>query len=200
MLMVVVLSPLAAVCQGLPEQARQTESASAAGQPQPNTSQPDSSPPAQQALTPPDGQWRKIQRLPVGVEILVRPASGSLAGCRFAAATDETLYCNEPGNATDPGLQFCRADVLSVQATILHKNHHPVWIASMIAGGVITGILATSGASAGRAAGIGVVGAAITGVIGGPLALSSPDERWVTVIYRPRVSRLPARAAQAHGH
>jgi hypothetical protein len=199
MLFVVVLSPLAAVCQGQPvaspapaAQSAQTAGASAqAGYSQPASVQ------TPQALTPPDKEWRKIQKLPQGTYIVVGNTYGPALTCRMAAATDDALFCDAPESPNGTGWQFERAAVISVQATILKKNHHPVWIASMIAGGTLVGLAATHSMSAGRAAGAGAIGAVITGGIGAPMVLAQPDGDWVTVVYRPRVSRQ-ATAQQRH--
>jgi hypothetical protein len=183
MLFVVVLSPLAAVCQGAtPASTGQAQAAQAA-------------PPS---ITPPDGQWRKIERLPVGVAIVVLGTHDVPVHCRFAAATDDALYCDALENPGGTGWQFDRASVVSVEATILKKNWHPGLVAAMIAGGTLVGLAATGGMSAGRAAGAGAIGAVITGAAGAPIALSQPDEHWVTVVYRPRVSRISAPAAPLH--
>lgn len=141
------------------------------------------------SITPPDGQWQKIERLPVGVLIVVSSTYGPPIPCRFAAATNDALFCDAPESPGGTGWQFERSSVVSVEATILKKNWHPGLVGAMIAGGTLVGLAATHGASAGRAAGIGAIGAVITGAVGAPMALSQPDERWVTVVYRPRFAR-----------
>jgi hypothetical protein len=88
--------------------------------------------------------------------------------------------------------------VVSVSATIPRKNHHPGWIAATLAGGLVVGLLAARTTSAGGAATAGMIGAGVVGIAGAPLALSQPDEEWVTVVYRPRVSRQSAPAAKTH--
>jgi hypothetical protein len=192
MLFVVVLSPLAAVCQ-----LQQT--------PAPQSTQPPGAPsqsasaPAQPApLSPPDKDWRKIQKLPYGVVIDVSSSYGPDLRCRFAAATDDALFCNDPGSAAGTGWRFDRARVISVAATVLRKNHHPGWIAATLAGGLVVGLLASRGTSAGGAATAGLIGAGVVGVAGAPLALSQPDEDWVTVVYRPRVSQQSAPAGKTN--
>jgi hypothetical protein len=200
MLFVVVLSPLAAVCQGTPvaspaptAQSAQTAGASAqAGYSQPASAQ------SPQALTPPDKEWRKIQKLPQGTFIVVGNTYGPQLTCRMAAATDDALYCDAPESPGGTGWQFERAAVVSVEATVLKKNHHPGLMAAMIAGGIVVGIAASGNMSAGKAAGAGAIGAVATGAAGVPLALSQPDGDWVRVVYRPRVSRQNVAVAHAH--
>jgi hypothetical protein len=132
------------------------------------------------------------------VAIVVGNTYGPELSCRFAAATDDSLYCDAPESPRGSGWVFERAAVISVQATIQQRNHHPAWIASMIAGGIIVGIMASKGTSAGRAMGIGGIGALITGAVGAPLAMATPDSDWVTVVYRPRVTRERMPVAHAH--
>jgi hypothetical protein len=199
MLFGVVLSPLAAVCQRRPvaSPAPAAQSAQAAGaSAQTGYSQPASAQ-TPQALNPPDKEWRKIQKLPPGTFLVVGNTYGPALTCRMAAATDNALFCDAPESPNGTGWQFDRAAVVSVQATVPRKNYHPVWIASMIAGGTLAGLAATHSMSASRAAGTGAIAAVITGGIGAPMVLAQPDEDWVTVVYRPRVSRQ-ATAQQRH--
>jgi hypothetical protein len=195
MLFIVVLSPLAAVCQT--QQTPAPRSAQPPGAPSQSASAP-AQPAPPDKLSPPDKDWRKIQKLPNGVVIDVSSTYGPDLGCRFAAATDDALFCNDPGSAAGTGWQFDRARVISVAATILRKNHHPGWIAATLAGGLVVGLLASRTTTAGGAATAGMIGAGVVGVAGAPLALSQPDENWVTVVYRPRVSQQPGPAAKAH--
>jgi hypothetical protein len=182
MLLVVVLSPLAAVCQG----ARSPHLPLGAGT-APTQSQ-------SHPLTPPDGQWRKIQKLPPGAVILVTNIYGAPLRCRFAAATDDALFCDAPESPGGSGWQFDRPAVISVEATILRKNHHPGLIAAAITGGLLVGFAATRGTDAAHAAGAGAIGAVAVAGAGAPVAFSQPDEDWVTVVYRPRVARQMAPA------
>jgi hypothetical protein len=205
MLFVVVLSPLAAVCQMQQTPAPQSTQPPGAPAAQSRSASPEAAPAqsgssqAQPApLSPPDKEWRKIQKLPVGVAIVVVSSRDVPMHCRFAAATDDALYCDAPESPGGSGWQFDRATVVSVEATILKKNWHPGLVGAMIAGGTLVGLVATHGASAGRAAGIGAIGAVITGAAGAPIAMSQPDEKWETVVYRPRVSCQPAPAAKTH--
>ncbi|UWZ83899.1 hypothetical protein [Occallatibacter riparius] len=183
MLFLVVLSPLAAVCQATAPPATQTASTQN----------------APQALTPPDKEWRKIQKLPRGTYLVVGNTYGPALACRMAAATDDALFCDAAESPGGQGWQFDRATVISVEATVLRKNHHPVWIGATIASGLLIGISAARNhADAGTAAAAGVTAAAVAGVVGAPIALSEPDGEWVTVVYRPRVARQNAAVPNAH--
>jgi hypothetical protein len=174
MLFVVVLSPLAAVCQSASTPTASTQAAS--------TQAP--------ALTPPDKEWRKIQKLPQGTFLVVGNTYGPPLACRMAAATDDALFCDAPESPGGAGWQFDRQTVISVEATVLKKNHHPVWIGATIASGLLFGISAAAHhEDAGAAVGAGVTAAAITGAVGAPLAMAESDRDWVTVVYRPRTAR-----------
>ena len=192
MLFVVVLSPLAAVCQGQPvaspaptaQPAQAARASAQAGYSQPASVQ------TPQALTPPDKEWRKIQKLPQGTYIVVGNTYGPALTCRMAAATDDALFCDAPESPGGAGWQFDRQTVISVEATVLKKNHHPVWIGATIASGLLFGISAAAHhEDAGAAVGAGVTAAAITGAVGAPLAMAESDRDWVTVVYRPRTAR-----------
>jgi hypothetical protein len=183
MLFVVVLSPLAAVCQKLPDERGAQNPGTAATQ---DDTRGSSAP----VLSPPDKEWRKIQKLPVGIEIVVGSTYGAPLSCRLAAATDDALYCDAPESPAGSGWQFDRAAVISVQATIARRNHHPGLLAAMIGGGMIVGMVATRSTNAGNAVKAGAIGALITGAAGAPLAMSTRDSEWETVVYRPRVVRV----------
>ena len=181
MLFVVVLSPLATVCQAPAPQ-----------------SAPASAQDSRSALTPPDKEWRKIQKLPQGTYMVVGNTYGPALACRMAAATDDALFCDAPESPGEAGWQFDRATVVSVEATVRRKNHHPVWIGATIASGLFFGIAAARNhADAGAALGAGVTAAAVTGAIGAPIAMAQPNEDWVTVVYRPKVSRV---VTPSHAH
>jgi hypothetical protein len=101
--------------------------------------------------------------------------------------TESYLFCNPPANPEGVGFRFDRIDVLSVdfdrtgaslpQARRPERNYHPAWISSMIAGGLIVGIIASQNTNAGKAAQDGLIGAAAVGLIGAPLAfLPHPDD------------------------
>jgi len=78
------------------------------------------------------------------------------------------------------GFRFDHADVLGVdldlsratsfQTSRPERNYHPAWISSMIAGGIIVGLVASQHTDAGKAAQDGIIGAAVVGLIGAPLA------------------------------
>ncbi len=100
--------------------------------------------------------------------------------CLFAGVTEAYLFCNSPGNPAGVGFRFDHADVLSVDLDLPHpmpiqasrpeRNYHPAWISSMIAGGIIVGLIASKNTDAGTAAEDGIIGAGIVGLIGAPLA------------------------------
>jgi hypothetical protein len=212
MLIVIVLSPLAAACQVLPDSPGPVASfaagASAADLPQaPAPSGSSSSttglqetaasqstlqapPPAKSG--PPNGDWRKIQRLAHGEQIVVTSTYGPSQACRFAGATDDALFCDAPGAPDGSGYRFERGTVISVQATRPAYNYHPAWIAAVIGGGLTVGIIAAQSNDAGDAAKIGAVGALVVGAIGAPLALLQPHSGGVAV-YRPHALRFGGR-------
>ncbi len=195
MLFVVVLSPLAAVCQGSPvaspaPAAQSARPANAPGAQGDSYSQPPSTQNAPPVLTPPDKEWRKIQKLPQGTFVVVGNTYGPALACRMAAATDDALFCDAPESSGGQGWQFDRATVISVEATVLRKNHHPGLIAAAVVGGVLVGLAASHGMDAAHAAGAGAIGAVVTAGAGAPIALSQPDGSWETVVYRPRVTRV----------
>jgi len=207
MLFVVVLSPLAAVCQNLPvepgAQSPATEVPAASARPQTDATRDaarraGAPVPSAPVLSPPDKEWRKIQKLPVGIAMVVGSTYGAPLSCRLAAATDDALYCDAPESPAGAGWVFDRAAVISVQATIARRNHHPGLLAAMIGGGLIVGVVATRSTSAGNAAKAAAIGALITGAAGVPMAMSTPDSDWVTVVYRPRVTRVAAAGTTAH--
>jgi hypothetical protein len=212
MLFVVVLSPLAAVCQGLPDSpapqrsASQTSSSSsldgvpqsaplsnqqAAAAPAAKTAAPDAAAPD---AAPPDAPWRRIQQLSRGDWIRVNSTLGPPLGCRFAGATDDALFC-DPANAPEgTGYRFDRATVITVEVQRPERNWHPAWMASMIAGGLVVGLVASQTNDAGESARLGAIGALVVGAIGAPLAfLPSGDRSMVAVVYRPHAFRFHGR-------
>ena len=203
MLFVVALSPLAAVCQKFPDE----RAAQSSGTTVPGASAGPGTAAARDAargtsppvLSPPDKEWRKIQKLPVGIAIVVGSTYGAPLSCRLAAATDDALYCDAPESPAGSGWVFDRAAVISVQATIARRNHHPGLLAAMIGGGLIVGVVATRSTNAGNAAKAGAIGALITGAAGAPLAISTPGSEWETVVYRPTVTRVAAGQVLAPG-
>ncbi|HWG20160.1 MAG TPA: hypothetical protein VG225_06485 [Terracidiphilus sp.] len=190
MLFVIVLSPLAAVCQsqqggGLPDEPAPQATTS------PTTQQPAANGPARPA--PPDGDWRKIQRLTHGEPIVVNSTLGPALQCRFAGATDAALFCDAPGSPDGSGYRFERATVISVESERPERNTHPAWLASMIAGGMVVGFVASGNTDAGTAAKAGAIGALVVGAIGAPLAFMPSDPGGWTVVYPMHRFRFHAR-------
>ncbi len=135
---------------------------------------------------PPDPAWTHLQTLAVGSPIVVSSTNGPPVHCQFTNVTDAYLFCAPPGNPAGVGFRFDRASVLSVEPEVwvpaqvhqrsAQRSSHPVWIASIIAGGIIVGFCATRTTDAGHAAQDGLIGAAAVAVIGAPLAfLPHPD-------------------------
>ena len=106
--------------------------------------------------------------------------SGPPVHCLFAGVSEAYLYCNPPGNPQGVGFRFDQAQVLGVDldppstpAAMQRppqRNYHPAWISSMIAGGIIVGLVASKTSDAGKAAQDGLIGAGAVGLIGAPLA------------------------------
>lgn len=129
---------------------------------------------------PPDPAWSRLSSLAVGQSIVVTTTDNRLVHCLFGSVTDTYLFCNPPGNPEGVGYRFDRVDVLSVdydrtgtrvsQSRHTERNYHPAWISSMIAGGLVVGIIASQNTDAGHAAQDGLIGAAVVGAIGAPLA------------------------------
>lgn len=155
MLFVIVLSPLAAVCQALPDS------------PQPA--------PDQGAAKPgiAERTWRHIQQIRYGEPIDVASTYGPPLRCRFSSATEDAIFCDAPNSPDGSGYRFDRAAVTYVEelAPPPKPNHHPVWLSSMIAGGILVGLAAAEDTDAGHAAALGALGAVIVGGIGAPMAL-----------------------------
>jgi hypothetical protein len=128
----------------------------------------------------PDPAWGRLQGLLNGQPIVVDNTNGPPVHCLFAGVTDAYLFCNPRGNPKGVGFRFDHADVLGVdldlprpaptQASRPERNYHPAWICSMIAGGIIVGLIASKNTDAGTAAEDGIIGAGIVGLIGAPLA------------------------------
>jgi hypothetical protein len=124
--------------------------------------------------------WNLVKNLIRGEPIVVGDDNGPPVHCLFAGATDQYLYCDPPGNPPGVGFRFDRASIVSVdldpppqknaQFDRPQTNYHPAWIASILAGGLLTGIIATRTTSNGNAAKAGLVGAGVVAVIGAPLA------------------------------
>jgi hypothetical protein len=124
--------------------------------------------------------WNLVKNLTRGEPIVVQDDNGPPAHCLFAGATDQYLFCDPPGNPPGVGFRFDRASIVSVSLDLPPQknsqfnrpqpNYHPAWIASILAGGILTGIVATRTTSDGNAARAGLIGALVVGAIGAPLA------------------------------
>jgi hypothetical protein len=135
----------------------------------------------------PDPAWSRVMSLTRGQPIVVDDTNGPPVHCLFTGATDAYLDCSPPGNPVGVGYRFNRADVLGVdldlpgqtqaQASRPERNYHPAWLASIIAGGLVVGICATHSTDAGGAAKAGLIGAAVVGAIGAPLAFLPNSQR-----------------------
>jgi len=129
---------------------------------------------------PPDPAWNRLRSLAEGRPIVVTTTDNRCLHCLFGSVTDSYLFCNPQGNPAGVGFRFDRAEVLSVEfnrsgTTIaqpprVERNYHPGWISSMIAGGLIVGIVASQNTDADKAARDGLIGAAVVGAIGAPFA------------------------------
>jgi hypothetical protein len=130
--------------------------------------------------------WNLVKNLSKDEPIVVRDENGPPVHCLFAGATDQYLYCDPPGNPAGVGFRFDRASIVSVgldlpqrnnaQFDRPQRNYHPAWIASILAGGLLTGIVATRTTSDGNAAKAGLIGAGVVAVIGAPLAFLPHSE------------------------
>ena len=129
---------------------------------------------------PPDPAWNRLHSLTIGQSIVVTTVDNRLIHCLLGSVTDTYLFCNPPGNPAEVGFRFDRAEIASVdydrpglapaQAEKPERNYHPAWISSMIAGGLIVGIIASQNTDAGHAARDGLIGAVAVGAIGAPFA------------------------------
>ena len=127
---------------------------------------------------PSDPSWNRLRTLAIGRPIIVTTTDNRSVHCLFGSVTDTYLFCNPPGNPAGVGFRFDRIDVLSVdfdradatlaQTQRTEHNFHPGWISSMIAGGLVVGIIASQNTDAGKAAQDGLIGAAVVGAIGAP--------------------------------
>jgi hypothetical protein len=159
----------------LPPAALRPQTSPAAPAPQPQAL-PDAPSPAPLS----DPAWDRLKNLTNGEPIVVRNDNGPPVHCLFAGATDANLFCNPPGNPLGVGFRFDRASVISVDFDLPARNvarfdrplpnHHPAYLASIIAGGLIVGIVATQTADSATAADEGLIGALVVAAIGAPLA------------------------------
>jgi len=127
---------------------------------------------------PPDPSWNRLRSLPAGQPVLVTTTDNRCVHCLFGTVTDTYLFCNPPGNPADVGFRLDRAEIVSVdldrplnataQGPKHERGYHPAWISSMIAGGLIVGLIASQNTNAGKAAQDGLIGAGVVGLIGAP--------------------------------
>lgn len=129
---------------------------------------------------PTDPMWDRVKDLANGAAIVVSNDNGPPVHCLFAGATDAYLFCNPSTNPPGVGFRFDRAAIVSVDLDrpTPHSarfdrpkpDYHPVYLSSIIAGGLIVGIVATRSMDAGQSADIGVIGALVVAAIGAPIA------------------------------
>jgi hypothetical protein len=138
---------------------------------------------------PPDPAWERLRGFAPGVPVVVFADNRPPVHCLFQGATETYLDCRPAGDPPGVGYRFDRASVASVdldfpaengaQFQRPPRNYHPVWIASMLAGGLLVGLAATHTTDDGNAAKAGAVGALVVGLIGAPLAfLPHPQEAY----------------------
>jgi len=133
---------------------------------------------------PPDPAWNRLRSLAEGRPIVITTTDNRCVHCLFGSVTDTYLFCSPQGNPVGVGYRFDRVEVVSVDYDRTRpplnqprpeRNYHPGWISSMIAGGLIVGIVASQNTDADRAARDGLIGAAVVGAIGAPFVfLPSP--------------------------
>jgi len=127
---------------------------------------------------PPDPEWNRLAGLTPGQSIVITTIDNRMVHCLYGSVTDSYLFCNPPGNPAGVGYRFDRVEVLSVdfdrtntaiaRPRRTERNYHPGWISSIIAGGLIVGIVASQNADPDRAARDGLIGALVVGAIGTP--------------------------------
>jgi hypothetical protein len=121
-----------------------------------------------------------VQSLAQGQPIVVRNDNEAPVHCLFAGATDAYLFCDPLGNPPGVGFRFDRANIISVDLDrptqtgprfqSSDRNYHPAWIASILAGGLIVGLIATRTTDDGSSAKAGATAAGVVAVVGAPLA------------------------------
>jgi hypothetical protein len=155
MLFVVVLSPLAAFCQLLPD-------GPAAQAPPPQVAAAD------------DAAWARIERLARGEPIVVTSTYGPVVHCLFAGATDRFLFCDPVDNPAGTGYRFDRDKVEQVDedrwqppatATQEHDSHRGLLLASGLTG-IVMGALGAQGSDARTGVTVGVISAGFVGCVG----------------------------------
>jgi hypothetical protein len=157
----------------------------------------------------PDPAWSYLQNLHKGQAVVVTTLDNRSIHCLFAGVTDAYLFCNPPGNPPGVGFRFDQAEVVSVdldwpgqapaQANRPERNYHPAWIGSMIAGGIIVGLVASQHTDAGKATQDGAIGAVIVGLIGAPAAfLPHPTPILTRPVYPQYGVGVPIRLKAPH--
>jgi hypothetical protein len=117
--------------------------------------------------TPPDARWTHVERISDGQPIVVRTTSGALIHCRFAGATDASLFCDPLNQLLDrPGYEFDRTSVVRVFESHPERNWHPVLLTTMAIVGTVVGIACTENMDDRGAASAGLLSAGIVGLIG----------------------------------
>jgi hypothetical protein len=146
----------------------------------PLVARPQALPDAPSPAPPLDPMWDRVKDLANGAAIVVRNDNGPPVHCLFAGATDAYLFCNPSTNPPGVGFRFDRAAIVSVDLDRPapysarfdrpQPNYHPAYLACIIGGGLIVGIVSTRTMDAGDAASTGVIGALVVAAIGAPLA------------------------------
>jgi hypothetical protein len=140
-------------------------------------------PDAPSPALPSDPMWDRVKDLSNGAAIVVRNDNGPPVHCLFAGATDAYLFCNPSTNPPGVGFRFDRAAIVSVDLDRPapysarfdrpKPNYHPVYLSSIIAGGLFVGICATGSADNKTAAEEGLIGALVVAAIGAPIVFLS---------------------------
>ena len=171
---------------------------------------PQALPDAPAPAPPPDPTWDRVRSLTPGQPIIISNDYGPPVHCLFARATDVYLFCDPPGNPTGVGYRFDRASIVSIDLDLParnnarfdrpDRNYHPVWIASILAGGLVVGICATRTMDDGDSARAGAIAALVVGIIGAPLAFL-PQSQDAGLAYRPHgFTRMRSPRFGSHPH
>ncbi len=175
-LVVMVLAPVLATAQSLPDDPAPAPMESAqAPNPQPPQSY--------------DALWNRVLQIANGQTIRVKYTSGPPLRCRFAGATDAYLFCDPPGALEGTGYRFDRYSVVDVTVAGEPHNWHPGLLSAMIGGGILVGTAAARQTDAGHAVQAGLIGALVSGAVVAPFVLQ-PQPRFggvgAGVTFRPR--------------
>ena len=128
-----------------------------------------------------DAAWDRLQGLVNGQPIVVDNTNGPPVHCLFAGVTAGLPVLQPARESCRRGFSLrsrrrarCGSGSATrrrhIQASRPERNYHPAWISSMIAGGIIVGLVASKNTDAGTAAEDGIIGAGVVGLIGAPLA------------------------------